>query len=169
MTKAIWMNAALALMLASAPAMAQDRAGGPGGPGGPSGSGGEERGMRGMYAEMSEEGREIMRTAMRAGFEGRRDEREKIRVARDKMLAVVEAPTLDTVALKAAMDEEREISEASHVRRQEAMLAGLTQLSVEDRKAFVEGSRQARERVAERLEERREGRGGRRMQRRGRN
>lgn len=144
-------GAALALMMAGAPALAQPAGEGP-------------RAMRGLYAGMSEEGRAVMRTAMRADFDERRDERAKIKAARDKMLAIVEAETLDVRALKAAMDEERSIAAASHVRRQEAMLAGLEQLSVADRKAFVEGARASRERIAERLEQRR---GGMREQRRG--
>lgn len=115
-----------------------------------------ERGRGNAFAGMSEAGQVTMRAAMRSGFEGRPEERTKIRAARDKMLAVVEADRLDTAALKRAMDEERAIAAESHVRRQDAMLAGLSKLSVEDRKVFVAGARASRERVAGRLEQMRE-------------
>ncbi len=149
MTIRVFYAAAVGLLMLGGPVLAQS-ADAPGGR--------MERGYGGAYAGMSEAGRETMRAAMRDGFEGRREERTKIRAARDKMLAVVEADRLDTAALKRAMDEERTIAAESHVRRQDAMLAALSKLSVEDRKAFVAGARTSRERVAERLRERRDGR-----------
>lgn len=118
-----------------------------------------ERAEKGPYASMSAEGREAMRAAMRTGIDERRAERDKIKAARDRMLAVVEADRLDTPALKRAMDEERSIAAASHDRRQAAMLAALSKLSVADRKAFVAGARTSRERMTERLETMRDRRG----------
>jgi uncharacterized membrane protein len=145
MTMRVFYAAAAGLLVLGGPVMAQ-----PAGAGAGAGAG-MERGRSNAFAGMSEAGQATMRAAMRDGFEERRDERAKIRAARDKMLAVVEADRLDTAALKRAMDEEREIAAASHVLRQDAMLAGLSKLSVEDRKAFVAGARTSRERVAERV------------------
>ncbi|GGI93851.1 hypothetical protein GCM10007973_32600 [Polymorphobacter multimanifer] len=124
------------------------------------------RGGNGPYAGMSEAGRTVMREAMRANAEDRRANREAVKAARDRMMAVVEADRLDTAALKRAMDDERNIAMASHDRRQAAMLAGLTKLSTEDRKAFVAGARASRERMASRMDKMRE-RWGNRAERRG--
>lgn len=160
MIKRVITTAAFGLLAISAPALAQPYNGE---------NARTQRAKGGAYAGMSTEGREAMRTAMRAGMEERRAELDKIKGARDRMLAVVEADRLDTAALKRAMDEERSIAAASHDRRQSAMLAALSKLSVEDRKAFVAGARSSRERMAERLENRREGRGMRGGMMRGRN
>lgn len=146
MTMRAFYAAAAGLVMLGGPVLAQ-----PAGGGGP----GMERGRGNAFAGMSEAGQATMRAAMRDGFEERRAERAKIKAARDKMLAVVEADRLDMAALKRAMDEERAIAAESHVRRQDAMLAGLSKLSVEDRKAFVADARDSRERVSERMRERR--------------
>jgi len=102
-----------------------------------------------MFSSLSEAGRATMMDAMRASDV--RAEREQVRAARDKMLTVLDADKLDMGALKKAMDEERSLSAASHERRQAAMLAGFSKLSVQDRKAFVVEARQMREKMQERM------------------
>lgn len=112
-----------------------------------------------MFASLSDAGRATMMEAMKAS--DWRAERTEVRAARDRMLTILEADRLDTAALKKAMDEERAISAASHERRQTAMLAAFSKLSVEDRKAFVTDARAMREKMQERMQ----GRMGERMQR----
>jgi len=107
-----------------------------------------------MFPTMSEAGRATMMDAMRSS--NRRDERVQVRAARDRMLTIVEADRLDTAALKKAMDDERSIAAESQQRRQTAMLAALTKLSVADRKAFVVDARSLREKMQERMSDRRE-------------
>lgn len=128
------------------------------------------RGMmgRGAFSGMSEAGRTTMREVMRAGAEDRRAGRDAVRAARDRMLAVIEADQLDTAALKRAMDEERNVAMASHDRRQSAMLAGVSKLSIEDRKAFVSGARASREQMAARMDRMRERRANRDIDTKGR-
>jgi Spy/CpxP family protein refolding chaperone len=142
--------AGLGLLLAASPVLAQMppppadapmmRGDGPGG-----------MGQR-MFSSLSEAGRATMREAMRPAE--LRTRAEQVRAARDKMLAILEADRLDTAALKKAMDEERAIADASHERRQAAMIAGFTKLSVQDRKAFVTEARQMREKMQQRMGER---------------
>ena len=64
----------------------------------------------GMFPSMSEAGRAIMREAMMAGG-NRRDDRQKVEAARDKMLAALEAERFDAGAVKRAMEEERRVGE----------------------------------------------------------
>jgi uncharacterized membrane protein len=113
----------------------------------------------GMFAGISDAGQATMREAMKAGGDPRTDH-DAVKAARDRMLGVLDADTLDTPALKRAMDDERKASQASHERRQAAMLAGFTKLSVADRKAFVANARSMKARMEARLGEMR-GRGGR--------
>lgn len=107
-----------------------------------------------MFASLSESGRATMMEAMKAS--DWRGDRTAVRAARDRMLTILEADKLDTGALKKAMEDERAISNASHDRRQTAMLAAFSKLSVEDRKAFVTEARQMRERMQERMGERKQ-------------
>lgn len=107
-----------------------------------------------MFSSLSEAGRATMMEAMKAS--DWRGDRTAVRAARDRMLTVLEADKLDTGALKKAMEDERAISNASHDRRQSAMLAAFSKLSVEDRKAFVTEARQMRERMQERMGDRKQ-------------
>ncbi len=116
-------------------------------------------GMRGgMFAGMSEAGRTTMREAMRAGGDPRAD-RDAVKGARDRMLAVLDAETLDTGALKRAMDDERRAAQAGHDKRQAAMLAGFAKLSTADRKTFVTNARAMKDRMAVRVMRIRQGGG----------
>ena len=108
-----------------------------------------------MFPSMSEAGRKTMHEAMMAGG-NRRDDRQKVEAARDKMLAALEAERFDAGAVKRAMDEERALSDASRQQRQVAMLAAFQKLSAEDRKAFVTDSRAMKARMQGRMEGRRE-------------
>lgn len=103
------------------------------------------------FPSMSEAGRETMRTAMRGG-DDRREDRDAIRAARERMLTILEADRLDTGALKRAMEDERRIAENSHQRRQAAMMQAFQQLSAADRKAFVADSRAMKDRMESRIE-----------------
>lgn len=103
------------------------------------------------FPSMSEAGRQIMREAMMAGG-NRRDDRQKVETARDKMLAALEAERFDAGAIKRAMDEERALSDASRQQRQAAMLAAFQKLSPEDRKAFATDSRAMKTRMHARMD-----------------
>lgn len=109
--------------------------------------GGGKWGAR-AFPSMSEAGRQTMMNAMR-GTGDRQQERAGIEAARERMLAILDADRLDTAALKRAMDDERAVAQASHERRQAAMVAAFQQLSVADRKAFVTDSRAMKNRMAD--------------------
>jgi Spy/CpxP family protein refolding chaperone len=150
---------AVALLLAAVPSTAQQAAS-------PPATGGDvmHKRLRGgyhdrMFASMSEAGRATIREAMASG-DTRRAEHAQIKAARDRMLTLLEAERLDTGALKRAMDEERNIANASRERRQAAMLTAFGKLSVADRKAFVADSRAMKSRMEERVEGWRARRGG---------
>ena len=163
-----------ALLLATAPVLAQTAPAPPAPPaaphhpmgahgGGPGGYG--HMGAR-AFPSMSEAGRATIREAMASGGD-RAEERARVRAARDKMMAVLEADRLDQAALKRAMDEERMAAMASRERRQAAMLAAFAKLSPEDRKAFVTDSRAMKERMEQRVQTMRERWRQRRMERGG--
>jgi uncharacterized membrane protein len=102
----------------------------------------------GMLAGLSPVGRATMRAALR-GVDAQGDH-ASTEAARDRMRAALEADRLDSVALKRAMDDERESVNAAKTRHQAAMLAGFQQLSATDRKAFVATARMMRARMGER-------------------
>ncbi len=104
-----------------------------------------------MFPSMSEAGRATIREAMMAGGD-RRENRQKVAAAREKLLAALSADRYDAGAVKRAMDEERALSDASHQQRQSAMLAAFQKLSAEDRKAFATDSRAMKERMGKRME-----------------
>ena len=101
-----------------------------------------------MYAGMSEAGRTTMRAAMKSA--DARLGHEATSAARDRMLAILDADRLDPVALKRAMDDEREAATAAKVRHQAALIAGFQQLSLADRRAFVVNARAMRARMESR-------------------
>lgn len=103
-----------------------------------------------MFPSLSEAGRAAMRDAMKSGGD-RREEREGVRAARDRMLSLLEADRLDPAALKRAMDDERNAANASRERHQAAMLAAFGKLSAADRKAFVVDSRAMKNRMEQRM------------------
>jgi len=107
------------------------------------------RGMQRMFGSMSEAGRATMTTAMR-GTDPRAGHMAT-KAARDRMLAVLDGDRLDPVALKRAMDDEREAATAAKVRRQAAMLGAFQQLSLADRRAFVADARAMRMRMDGRM------------------
>ena len=146
----------LAALLAAAPAFAQSAPPAPPAPPqmghhagqkGPHGMGMNAR----MFPSMSEAGRKTMHDAMMAGG-NRRDDRQKVAAARDKMLAALEAERFDAGAVKRAMDEERALSDATREQRQTAMLAAFQKLRAEDRKAFVTDSRAMKARMQGRMD-----------------
>ncbi|QYE34681.1 MULTISPECIES: periplasmic heavy metal sensor [Sphingosinicellaceae] len=154
--------AALLLLGATAPAMAQmppppgdSMPDGPG-PGGRSMRG--PHGMQQMFASMSPAGRATMMAAFKSADP--RMSHEASNAARDRMLAVLDADRLDPVALKRAMDEEREASSAAKLKQQGAMLVAFQQLSVTDRRAFVADARAMRARMDARMAEMRKRGGG---------
>ena len=104
-----------------------------------------------MFPSMSEAGRKTMHEAMMAGG-NRRDDRQKVEAAREKMLAALEAERFDASAVKRAMDEERSLADATRQQRQAAMLAAFQKLSPEDRKAFVTDSRAMKTRMQGRMD-----------------
>jgi uncharacterized membrane protein len=120
--------------------------------GGHGGRGGH--GMMDMRAfpSMSEAGRKTMSEAMRAGGD-RKVEREAVKAARDRMLAILDADRLDTAALKRAMEDERNAANANRERHQAAMITAFGKLSVADRKAFVADSRAMKTRMESRMKQ----------------
>lgn len=144
----------LAALLAAAPAFAQPAPPAPPAArhAGPHYGAGSKMGRHmGMFPSMSEAGRAIMREAMMAGG-NRRDDRQKVEAAREKMLAALEAERFDGGAVKRAMDEERSLADATRQQRQAAMLAAFQKLSPEDRKAFVTDSRAMKTRMQGRMD-----------------
>ena len=123
------------------------------GPGAPMSGGPEMHGQ--MFPSMSPAGRTI-RWEARRGDDNKSD-REAVKAARDKVLAVLDAPTLDVAALKRAMDEERAVVDAQQAERQAAMLAAFQKLTPADRKAFVTDARAMRDRMSARLQQKRGG------------
>ena len=119
------------------------------GPGGRGWSGGQ------MFPSMSPAGRTIMWEAMRG--DDKKSDREAVKAARDKVLTVLDAPTLDVAALKRAMDEERALVDAQQAERQAAMLAAFQKLTPADRKAFVTDARAMRDRMGARMQQKRGG------------
>ncbi|MBV8971153.1 MAG: periplasmic heavy metal sensor [Sphingomonadaceae bacterium] len=140
---------AAALLAAGVPAVAQVAP-----PPGEMADGGERHGNP-MFAGMSEAGRATMRAALRSADP--RADKAATAAARDRMLAILEADRLDVPALRRAMDDEREAANAAKVRHQAALVAGLQQLSLADRRAFVANARAIRERIADRVGEGRMG------------
>lgn len=153
MTRFSCAAAALLALAAAAPALAQ-----PAPPAAPQGTMRDRPrpmeghgGMHGRaFASMSEAGRATMREQMRGGGD-RREDREAVKAARDRMLVLLDAERLDTAALRRAMDDERKAANASRERAQAALLAGFTKLSVADRKAFVADARAMKSRVEGRV------------------
>lgn len=110
-------------------------------------------GMMG-FGSMSEAGRKAMTAAMMGDRAANRADHERVRAARDRMLATLDAERVDAAALRRAMDEEREAANAMKARRQAAMATALLSLSAADRKAFVEDARGLRTRVERHIEKR---------------
>ena len=102
-----------------------------------------------MFQNMSPEGRKILTDAMR----GTQEDRASVAAARDRINTLVGADRLDTGALKRAMSDERRLVDGQHAKRQEAMLAAVQKLSVEDRKAFAADASKARADVERRTAE----------------
>nr|WP_255696728.1 periplasmic heavy metal sensor [Sandaracinobacteroides sayramensis] len=102
-----------------------------------------------MFANISPEGRKILRDAMVHSQE----DRTSVRAARDRINALVGAEKLDVAALKRAMDAERQLVDGQHAKRQASMLAAIQKLSAEDRKAFAADARKARADVEARTAE----------------
>lgn len=125
-------------------------------------NGGPDRPMRGgmrqMFASMSDAGRATMMTAIKSADP--KAGHVATQAARDRMLAALDADRLDTVALKRAMDDERESANAAKVRQQTALIGGFQQLSLADRRAFVADARAMRARVESRMAEMKGRRGG---------
>ena len=104
-----------------------------------------------MFPSMSEAGRAVVHEEMMAGGD-RRENRQKLAAAREKMLAALSADRYDPAAVKRAMDDERALSDASRQQRQSAMLAAFQKLSADDRKAFAADSRAMKERMGKRVD-----------------
>lgn len=110
-----------------------------------------QRGGNPLFASMSPTGRAIMRAALKNADP--HVAQVETAAARDRWLALLDAERLDPVALRRAMDDEREAANTAKARHQAALLAGLQQLSLADRRAFVADARAMRARVESRLAE----------------
>ena len=156
---------AAALLLAAAPALAQTTPPPPAGAAPPPGATGvAPRGYvrdrpgpmspmmhGGMFKSLSPAGKATMREAMKGDEAARRAEREAVKAARDRMLAILDAEKLDVAALKKAMADERAAANAGRERMQASMATAFTKLSLADRRAFVAEARQMRARMDERM------------------
>jgi Spy/CpxP family protein refolding chaperone len=127
----------------------QPRAMGERGPRGPRTEVRQIRSQR--FANISPEGRQVLAEAMRA--ETRAEDRERMRVARDRINTLVAADRLDVSALRRAMEEERRLVDQQHAARQARMLAAFQRMSAEDRKAFAENATRGRQMAEGRAEE----------------
>ncbi len=158
-------TAALLVLAGTAPGLAQQA---PPPPmqdgGGPAGRMGDRMAARG-FASLSEAGRAIMRDAVKGDVD-RKADHAAVKAARDRVLIVLDAERLDTLALKRAMDDERTIVNAGREKTQAAMQAAFARLSVADRKAFVADARALKDRMDARMQRWRE-MGGRRGDRHG--
>jgi Heavy-metal resistance len=115
--------------------------------------GGEREGM-GRFEGMSEEGRKVLREAMKPQ---RTDaDRDALAAARNRILSLITADRLDVAAIRQAQAAEREVAMKQHARQQEAMVAAYQKLSVADRKAFVANMRAREDRMADAMKKARE-------------
>lgn len=117
---------------------------------------GQMREMRGMgvgFENLSPEGRETLRAAMKVD---REPNRATIEAARGRMLDVLSADRLDTGALKSAMAAERAAADRQGEAHQAAMLAAFQKLSAADRKAFAASMRDMHAKMEQRMKEMRE-------------
>jgi uncharacterized membrane protein len=150
---------AAALLLAAVPALSQTPPPAPAAPQGATAPRGQVRdrpgGMHmmhgGMFKSLSPAGRATMREAMKGDMAARQAERDAVKSARDRMLAVLEAEKLDVAALRKAMADERNAANASRERMQASMAAGFAKLSLADRRAFVAEAKAMRSRMEERM------------------
>jgi hypothetical protein len=99
------------------------------------------------FANVSPEGRALLRQAMAAG----QQDRAALRASRDRVNALIAADRLDVAALGKAMAEERAIVDRQQSARQSALLAALQQMSTADRKAFAADAQRGRERAERRI------------------
>ena len=110
-----------------------------------------------IFGSMSDAGRRVIMGAMYwmpgppgsppvRSPDGDRD-RNMVHAARDRILTLLAANRLDVVALRRAMDDERQAANQIKLRHQAAMLAAFQRLSPADRRAFVADARSMRERM----------------------
>ena len=153
--------AALAFALA-APALAQVTPPAPAAPSAPPAPGPHgdvvikrypQMGM-GHFAGMSDEGRVILREAMRS--QKTPQDKQAIRAARQRLLDLIAADRLDVAAVRRAQAAERDLVMREHEQQQEAMLAAYQKLSPADRKAFAQGMRSQEERMLDHMKRARE-------------
>jgi hypothetical protein len=115
---------------------------------------GGDRDGQGRFEGMSDEGRKILREAMKPQ---RTDaDRDAVAAARNRILTLVTADRLDVAAIRQAQAAEREVAMKQHARQQEAMVAAYQKLSVADRKAFVANMREREDRMADAMKKARE-------------
>lgn len=103
---------------------------------------------RGAWAQISPEGRDILRGAMNPD---RAVDRAAVKAARDRVNALLSADRLDVAALRRAMDDENRLVDAMRDKRRAAMLEAVQKLSVADRKAFAASAQMGRDRIERRV------------------
>lgn len=154
--KSIISASVASVLLAAAPAIAQTPPAAPPPAAMPGGQGHKGHNMGGgghrmkPWANLSPAGQAVMRDMMRQGMD--EGQRAPLRAARDRITTIVAADRLDVAALRSAMDDERRLMEAEHVRRQEAMVAALQKLSPADRKLFAQNAQAGRARMHQRMQ-----------------
>jgi hypothetical protein len=105
---------------------------------------------RAPFADMSPQGMALVREAMR--HENIPANAEEVRKARARVLDLLAAEKLDVEAIRKAQAAERAVAIREHALAQEKLLKAYQQLSVADRRAFVDGMRMQEERMLRHME-----------------
>lgn len=90
-----------------------------------------------MWAGLSEEGQNIVKSAMGTPEE-RNADRQKMQAQMQKLHGLMAAENLDLDALRAEMGEQNKLMSEMTVKKQQNVLTILPQLSAQDRKAFAD-------------------------------
>lgn len=106
------------------------------------------------FTDMSPQGLALIGEAMKR--ERMPANAEQVRRARQKVLELLVADTLDIGAIRKAQAEERALAIKEHALAQEKMLQAYQQLSLADRRAFANGMRMQEERMLRHLDRARE-------------
>jgi uncharacterized membrane protein len=92
-----------------------------------------------MFRDLSPEGRAVMLESMRDGRKELRDSFKALREMKREIKHIIEADTVDQVALTAALDRLAALTTAVQTRLQQAFIEGVVKLSIEDRKRLRPG------------------------------
>ncbi len=103
-----------------------------------------------IFVDMSPEGANIIAEAIKAPQIP--SNVEEVRRARQRVLDLISAESLDIAAIRKAQSEERSLAIKEHARSQEKMLKAYQRLSLSDRRAFARGMREREERIKKHMD-----------------